>query len=88
MHFKHFYASSIPSQGICPLQGMATKSQTLLQQISESANKLLKTLQQEKNFQTDSDLDLDTDMDMDWQSEMETEMEMELQRKRRRGRES
>lgn len=34
------------------------------QQISESANKLLKTLQQEKKFQTEQNLDMDLDLDL------------------------
>lgn len=51
----------------------------MLQQISESANKLLKTLQQEKNFQADSDLD------MDLQPEIEKMQQMKMERVREEG---
>lgn len=51
----------------------------MLQQISESANKLLKTLQQEKNFQADSDLD------MDLQPEREKMQQMKMERVREEG---
>lgn len=53
----------------------------MLQQISESANKLLKTLQQEKNFQTDSDLD----MDLQTAREKIQQMKKETERKREHG---